>query len=181
MKKLFFLLIIPACVIACNNSGSSSGEKTDSSSMKSNISMDKHEQNAKTALEDVQAFSAHDIDGALAHSTTDAIDYGDGSMPPVKNMDSIKTFLKAFVAAFPDVKGENLTAYANADGSQVVVVGEWRGTFKNDFMGMKATGKSYKVWDGDIFTFNDEGKITSHRAIQSNMTIWAQVGAKMSK
>ena len=48
-------------------------------------------------------------------------------------------------------------------------------------MGMKATGKSFKYWDGDLFTFNSDGKITEHRGIQSSMVPMMQVGAKMGK
>ena len=141
----------------------------------------KAEKNRQTALVSVQAFVAHDFDAVFKDVTTDGVDYGDGSMAPVKNIDSVKAGMKAWTTAFPDVKGENLMALSDADGSHVIVIGEWSGTFKNDFMGMKATGKSFKYWDGDLFTFNDEGKIASHRAIQSNMTSMMQVGAKMLK
>ena len=70
---------------------------------------------------------------------------------------------------------------AVADGDKVMVYGDWSGTFKNDFMGMKATGKSFKVKDVDIFTLNDEGKITSHRNVLPWSAIMEQVGAKMPK
>jgi hypothetical protein len=46
-------------------------------------------------------------------------------------------------------------------------------------MGMKPTGKSFKVKDVDLFTFNDEGKITEHRSVQSGKTMMDMVGAKM--
>ena len=141
----------------------------------------KAEKNRQTALTSVQAFSAHDFDAVFKDVASDGVDYGDGTMPPVKSIDTIKAGMKAWTAAFPDVKGENLMALSDADGSHVIVVGEWSGTFKNDFMGMKATGKSFKYWDGDLFSFNDEGKITSHRSVQSSMTPMNQVGAKMSK
>ena len=53
------------------------------------------------------------------------------------------------------------------------------GTFKAELMGMKPTGKSFKVKDVDIYTFNDDGKITEHRSVQSMATMLSQVGAKM--
>jgi len=68
---------------------------------------------------------------------------------------------------------------AIAEGNQVAVFGDWSGTFKGDLMGMKPTGKSAKWKDVDIYTFNDEGKITEHRSIQSMTSILWQVGAKM--
>ena len=80
------------------------------------------------------------------------------------------------MTAFPDFKGENFTTIA--EGNHVVVIGDWSGTFKGDLMGVKPTGKSFKVKDVDIFTFNDEGKITEHRSIQSIEHIMSQVGAK---
>jgi hypothetical protein len=46
-------------------------------------------------------------------------------------------------------------------------------------MGMKPTNKSYKVKDVDLFTFNNEGKITEHHSVQSMQTMMTQVGAKM--
>ncbi len=47
-------------------------------------------------------------------------------------------------------------------------------------MGIKPTGKSYKVKDVDLFTFNDDGKITEHRSVQSSSTIMMQTGAKFT-
>jgi len=185
MKKTFLILAAMALLTACNNSGSSADAKKDTTST-SNMSTtssteSKADRNRQTALASVQAFNAHDINGGLKDITKDAVDYGDGSGKPMKNTDSLKAMIGDYMKAFPDVKGDNLEAFSNADGSKVIVVGEYTGTFKGDFMGMKPTGKSFKYWDGDLFTFNDDGKITSHRSIQSFMTMMAQVGAKMPK
>ncbi len=46
---------------------------------------------------------------------------------------------------------------------------------------MKATGKSFKAKDVDIFTFNDAGKITEHRSVQSMATLMQQLGVPMKK
>jgi len=184
MKKIIFLLLAIGALSACNNSGSSSEEKKDTTSgaMSTTSSNEsKAERNRQTALAGVRAVNAHDADAMLKDVTKDAIDYGDGSDKPVKGIDTIKAGIASWLKAFPDVKGENLMALSDADGSHVIVVGEWSGTFKNDFMGIKATGKSFKYWDGDLFTFNDEGKMTDHRLIQSFMTLMSQVGAKMPK
>lgn len=185
MKKIVFVISAMALLAACNSSGDSSENKKDTSAAGNMSAMssseNKAEHNRQTALIDVQAANEHNADGMLKDVTPDAVDYGDGTGSPVKSVDSVKMFMNAWLKAFPDVKGENLEAFSNADGSKVIVVGEWSGTFKNDFMGMKATGKSFKFWDGDLFTFNDDGKITSHRGIQSWMTTVSQVGAKMPK
>ena len=184
MKKVFLFLLASSClIVACN-----SDKKDGSTDKKETMSADSKdamtsaaEKNMQTALAAVKAVNAMDLDAAFKYVTPDAVDYNDGSMPPVKNIDSIKAGIKAWMAAFPDVKEENLEAYSNADGSKILITGESTGTFKNDFMGMKATGKSFKYFDGEIFTFNSDGKITSHRSIQSNMTMMSQLGVKMSK
>ena len=48
-----------------------------------------------------------------------------------------------------------------------------------EFMGMKPTGKSFKLKDVDLFTFNDAGKITEHRSVQSSQTYINQVEEKV--
>jgi hypothetical protein len=60
----------------------------------------------------------------------------------------------------------------------VVVLAEYSGTFKKDFGKMKATKKSFKFPDADVFTLNDDGKISSHRYIQPDATLFGQVTAK---
>jgi predicted ester cyclase len=184
MKKVtLFLLAAALLCVACN-----SDKKDEPSEKKETMSADNKEampsaaeKNMQTALTAVQAVNALDLDAAFKNVTPDAVDYNDGSMEPVKNIESIKAGIKAWMAAFPDVKENNLESFSNADGSKVIITGEFTGTFKNDFMGMKATGKSFKYMEGAIFTFNSDGKITSHRFIQSNMTAMMQVGAKMGK
>jgi predicted ester cyclase len=57
-----------------------------------------------------------------------------------------------------------------------MVYGEWSGTWKGDLMGMKATGKTFKINDVDIFKFNDAGKMIEHRSVQSGATLGAQIG-----
>jgi predicted ester cyclase len=188
MKKvIFFLLVSSSLFVAC-----SSDKKDESSDKKESMSSDnkdamtsssdnKAEKNRQTALASVMAVNAHDVDAILKDATPDCTDYNDGSMAPTKGIDSIKAGIRMWFTAFPDVKGEHLMALSDADGSHVIVIGEWTGTFKGDMMGMKPTGKSFKYWDGDLLTFNSEGKVTSHRSVQSSITTMTQVGAKMPK
>ena len=187
MKKvILFLLGTSLFVASCN-----SDKKDETTDKKDTMAADskdamgssssKAEKNRQTALASAMAINAHDVDAILKDAASDAVDYGDGSMPPVKNMDSVKAGVKAWLNAFPDIKVENPMALSDADGSHVVVLGVWTGTFKNDLMGMKATGKTFKYWDGDLFTFNSDGKITEHRGIQSSITLMSQIGAKMGK
>jgi steroid delta-isomerase-like uncharacterized protein len=175
-KNILYLLTASLLVFACNNDKKT--ESTDKKETMAPTTENRAEKNKSTALASVTAFSNHDVDAMLKESTADGMDYGDGSMPAIKGIDSVKTIVKAWLAAFPDTKGENFMVLSD-DGTHVAVIADWSGTFKNDFMGIKATGKSYKVRDADVFTFNAEGKITEHRSIQWNMTIMSQIGAKM--
>jgi predicted ester cyclase len=181
MKKIILsLLTTSLLIVACNNDKKT--ETTDNKNSMSSATESKAEKNKQTALASVMAINAHDADAVLKDAAPDGMDLGDGSMPPTKGLDSIKAGLKGFFAAFPDLKGEDFEALSNADGSKVIVLGAWSATFKGDFMGMKATGKSYsKIKDADVFTFDENGKITSHGNIQSNMTYINAVAAMMAK
>jgi predicted ester cyclase len=182
MKRFLISTAVLACMAtACNNNTSSSAAATTdtSSAMMSSSKTDMTQKNKQTAIAADQAVNNHDADGLFKDASPDFIDYGDGSMPPVKGLDSNKKYFQMFLVAFPDIKGENLMTVA--EGNQVIIYGDWSGTFKGPLMGMKPTGKSYKVKDVDFFTFNDDGKITEHRSAQSMETILSQVGAKMKK
>ena len=178
MKKSFLMLAMLLMLLAgCKN------EPTKETAVKEEKMTDsaesKEEKNKQTALASVNAFLAGDVDAVLKDVTADAIDYNDGSMPPIKGIDSIKAGVKEWRSNFSDYKGENLLAIA--DGDYVAVFGDYSGTFKSDVMGMKTAGKSFKIKDADIFRFNDEGKMTEHRSVQSSAEMMKQLGSGMSK
>jgi len=167
MKKLAAiccstLLFFTACNNAKDDNATTSGT-TDSTTATSGES--KEEANKQTALASVNSMLAGNVDEALKHATPDAVDYYDGSGPPVKSLDSIKAGMHMWLNAVKDYKAENMEAVA--DGNKVFVYADWSGSFKSDFMGMKTAGKSFKMKDVDVFTFNDQGKITEHKSIQS--------------
>ncbi len=180
MKKLLFFMGLVPWMMSCNNqSVSATGTASDSvvAAMTANDSV--LEKNKAAALASVQAFNSAKLDDAFKDVTADAVDFGDGTMKPVKGVDSIKAGAKEFLNAFPDYKGENFLVLG--DGNHVAIFADWSGTFKNPFMGMKPTGKSFKEKDVDLFTFNDEGKVTEHRSVQSSRAIMEMVDAKMKK
>jgi len=181
MKKSFLLIVIVVCFVDCSNQSNTEPENKDTAVAASTPTESKAEKNKQTALNSIQGVSDHDINKASQDMDPNFVDYADGSAPPIKGLDSAKTFLLSFLNAFPDMKSQNVKAFSNEDGSEIVVTAEWTGTLKNDFMGIKATNKSFKVNEADIFTFNDNGKITSHSNIQPFATILNQVGAKMPK
>ncbi len=130
--------------------------------------------NKQTALNAVIAVSKRDIDGMLKDCTDGYTDFGDGSATPLTNRDSLKAAFKEFFMACPDFTGKNLVAVA--DSSIVIVTGEWSGTFKRAYGPFKPSDKSFKIPEADIYTFDDNGKIISHRSIQSEATTMYQLG-----
>jgi len=183
MNKLLLTAAIITLMAACDQKTenvSSDSTNSDSTAVGTSISdEDKEERNKKTALASVKAIETGNIDSVLKDVTDDAIDYGDGTGPSINNKDSLNVVIKSFNTAFPDWKGEHFMAAA--DGDYVYVYGDWSGTFKNDYMGMKATGKKLKVKDVDIFKFNDKGQIVEHRSIQNWSSMMSQAGGKTPK
>jgi len=189
MKKAFLLLAVTTTLaVACNDNGktSATGDKmtNDSTATASGGSAadkkeEKEERNKKVIMASMDAMAAHNVNDILKDATSDCVDYGDGSMPAVKGKDSVAKMLTEYVGAFPDVKGENLK-YA-ADGDWVMVWGDWSGTFKSPFMGMKPTNKTFKYKDVDIFKMTDDGKIAEHHNVQSGATMMMQLGAQPPK
>ncbi|MEO5647145.1 MAG: ester cyclase [Chitinophagaceae bacterium] len=161
MKKLIYpLFIFTFALVACK-----SEKKTETPAItdKESTSPGKEERNKKIIEASMSGVNAHNADEALKDADPAFVDYGDGAQPPVRSKDSVKSIINSILNAFPDYKGENLVYVA--EGDQVVVIGDWSGTFKKDMMGIKATNKSFKIKDVDIFKLNDDGKIIEHRAI----------------
>lgn len=182
MKKVFLLLAVSTTLFAAceSNAGKTEGTTgTDTAKSESAGAMteNKAERNKKIMMASFDAMASHNVNEMLKDCATDCVDYGDGSMPPVKGKDSIAKMINQWMTAFPDNKGSDLKFVA--DGDWVMVWGEWTGTFKNDFMGMKATNKSYRMKDVDIFKFNDAGQVVEHHNVQSPHTMMMQVGATM--
>jgi predicted ester cyclase len=171
MKKLIPCVAIAALFLsACSTKSTTIASAADSVAMKT-------AKNKEAALNSNLAFIKGDVDAAFKDYSSDFVDYGDGSSKPMKNIDSMKMNNKAFLAAFPDLKVENM--HAVGSGDTVIVTGTWSGTFKKEYMKIKPTNKSYKVPDADIFTFNKDGKITSHSNIQSLATYFYQLDIPM--
>jgi predicted ester cyclase len=182
MKRLLAMLAaICLIAISCTNSPNAAYDKDSSKAANAGMgtSGDMLEKNRATALAALQSFNNHDPNAVMKDCAPDFVDYGDGSTPPTKGMDSCKAMIQSFITAFPDMKGENLMAVA--DGNHVAVFGDWSGTFKGKMMNMEPTGKTFKFKDVDLFTFNNNGQITDHRSIQSMGTMMMQVAADKKK
>ena len=186
MKKTIFTIVGSAILLAaCNNSPSESSTSTEKKDTTATVMSDKDSKenkearNRKVIAASMEAFNNHDVDAVMKDADPNSVDYGDGSMKPVKGIDSVKSSMKAWMAAMPDTKGEDLKIVA--DGDWVMVWGTWSGTWKGDLMGMKPTGKAYKVSDVDIFKMSDDGKILEHHNILPFSVTAMQVGMKMPK
>jgi predicted ester cyclase len=181
MKQVFLAAFAALSLVSCNDAATDTATTSnDTANMSRNTDSKevKEERNKQTALASAKSFdNGGNADGAFKDADKDIVDYGDGSMAPIKGLDSVKAGLKMMLAAVPDWKGSDFMAVA--DGDYVMVYGTWSGTWKNDLMGMKPTGKSFKVKDVDIFKFNDAGKIIEHRSVQSMNEIARQTGMKM--
>jgi predicted ester cyclase len=130
--------------------------------------------NKQTALNAVFALSKRDLDGMLQNCADNYTDLGDGSATPLTNKDSLKAAFKVFFTACPDFTGKKFVAVA--DSNIVIVTGEWTGTFKGNYGPYKPNDKSFKIPEADIYTFDKNGKIISHRSIQSEATTMYQLG-----
>lgn len=154
---------------SCNNDEKTASTTTNTDSTKMSPAQDMKEKrlesNKQKAIASVTAFSNHDVEGTVKDEDVNAVEYGDGSMPSMKNIDSAKVLIATFLKSFPDIKADNLMALA--DGDYVSVFADWSATFKNDLGNQKATGKTTKFRDCDLFKFNDSGRIIEHRSVQN--------------
>jgi predicted ester cyclase len=168
MKTLWIVAVSALTYSACSNSAANSSEANQQA---------KEERNKRIALASVSAVEKGNIDSVFKDVTPDAVDYGEGSNPPIKGLDSAKAGLKTWMAAIPNYKGSDFVAVA--DGDYVMVYGQWSGTWSKDFLGMKPTGRSFNITDVDIFKFNEDGKIIEHRSVQSQKEAARQLGMDM--
>lgn len=175
MKFVFLMVAVASfMMLSCNNNADSgaSADKKDTTAM-AKPTETKQERNKKIIMASYVDMNAHNIDAMLKDASTDVTDFGDGSGKPLKGIDTVKKMIGEWFGAFPDAKAEN-PVYA-AEGDWVFVWSTQTGTFKNDMGKTKATGKSYKYQDVEIFKLSDDGKITEHHSIQPGSTMMSQI------
>lgn len=180
MKPFFVLAAAIALLSACNQSASTNSSSADSSnSGKQTSATSKEERNKQIAVKGVMGFITGDT-SFFNDADPSCVDYNDGTMPPLKGVDSMKTIdlkmMNMWKTAFPDIKMNHVAAVANGD--TVMVWEEYSGTSKGDFMGQKPTGKSFDVYQVDYFVFNNAGKIVEHRMTPNFNEVAKQIGMK---
>lgn len=126
-----------------------------------------------------KAYNEKDTAHIASFYADNYVEYGDGSHPPktYPTPDSIVIEFKEELKIIPDFKSGN-EEYFSGDSGKIMVVdlntGTWSGAAVK---GQKATGKTFKYYDADIFTLKD-GKITSHKNIYPAKAVGEQVGFK---
>lgn len=128
--------------------------------------------NKASVLKAYEFINSQKLDDFVKLVSEDHLDHA--AMPETKGRDALKTSMMAFTTAFPDMKIE--VKQIVAEGDYVMAWVDWSGTFKGDFMGIKANGKSFKVADVDILKFNTDGLSTEHWAVQDFCAIFNQLG-----
>ncbi len=128
-----------------------------------NLTENKKERNKKIALSCIHAWNDNNLDEIVMHLAHNTVDYGDGSTPPARGIDTVRMFMDLWRSSLNEYKSENELAVADSD--YVFIYADWSGSFKSDFMGMKTAGKSFRFKDVDIFRFNYQGEIIEHRAV----------------
>jgi hypothetical protein len=162
------ILLISASLIffaSCkedNNPSYSTTDSNDSASIQKPEESNE-ERNKQTALLCIRSWGTGNMDEIVKHLATNTVDYGDGSTPPARGIDTVKSFMNLWRFSVDEYKSANELAISDSD--YVFIYADWSGRFKSDFMGMKTAGKSFKFKDVDIFKFDKEGKITEHRAV----------------
>jgi steroid delta-isomerase-like uncharacterized protein len=88
-------------------------------------------------------------------------------------IEGLKTILRAFKAAFPDMHWS--VEEQIAEGDKVVTRFDWTGTHRDTFLGVPATGRPVKVW-GIVIDRILNGKIKETRIIMDTMGLMMQLG-----
>jgi hypothetical protein len=110
MKKTIVLLavataLLTACETSTNKAEGTATKMSDSTNAESE---NKTERNKKIIMASFDGMASHNVNDMLKDCSADCVDYGDGSMPPVKGKDSIMKMINMWMNAFPDNKGNDL-------------------------------------------------------------------------
>ncbi len=119
----------------------------------------------------IAAVNGRELD-ALDELLTD-----DFSIPPDRpdglSRDGLKSVLKYYIAAFPDLKYEMRDQVA--EGDMVVTRSTMQGTHRGTYRDHVGSGKTFAVDEVDIFQI-DKGKIAGYRIIWDEMAFEKQLG-----
>ncbi len=180
-KKQFRLLVacMPiALAIGCSTA-SQDNNNTSADSTANTSATVPSDDNVAVIKSLFKAYNDKDTNHIASFYANNYVEYGDGTRPPktYPTPDSLAIEFKEQLQIVPDYKTSN-EAYFIGDSGKILVTeanaGTWNGTAVK---GQKATGKSFKYNDADIFTVKDS-KITSHKNIYPSKAVGEQVGFK---
>ena len=120
-----------------------------------------------------QALNGHDLDAAMHHVHSDAVD-DFVVLRRFEGREAVRGFFSELFGAFPDFQIEAL----NVVGDDLHAVVQWHahGTFTGTpFQGVHATGRSVDLRGCDVMKF-DDGKLTSNTIYYDGLTFARQIG-----
>lgn len=97
------------------------------------------------------------------------------SPEPMRGVDAYIGVVQMMRSGMPDIQWQMEEMIAEED--KVVCRFTMSGTQSNPFMGMPATGKSFRVTAMNIYEFNDEGKIIREEGLPDLFSLMMQLGA----
>lgn len=131
-------------------------------------------ENEKITQETFAAWNAHDPERYVEWITDDYVWESDAFPFPIRGREAVKTVMKMYFAAFPDMQFEIEATVAS--GNHVVKAWIVTGTHKGDFLGVPATNKRVSVRGCTLIELRD-GKIAKSVAYSDRMALMQQLGA----
>ena len=120
-----------------------------------------------------EGFSKGDVSVFDAYSSPEFVEHQYGFFPP--NVEGVKRAINSLHYSFPDFSltiDDMIT-----DGSRVWGRMTGRGTHKNKFGPMYATGKKFEITVIDIMRF-ETGKLIEHWGVPDKLALMEQLGMK---
>lgn len=130
------------------------------------------EQKKQVVKKTIEAFNKRDLDLYLSYHTDDATSWEVYFDKPLGIKESLE-FVPNYWRAFPDAKVETQAMFVSGD--MVIVENIVTGTFVNEFLGQKPTGKRFEQREGVFFELRD-GKIAAVRIYLDRKTQEEQLG-----
>ncbi|MCC6147576.1 MAG: ester cyclase [Anaerolineaceae bacterium] len=130
------------------------------------------EQKKEIVRKTIEAFNRRDLALYLSYHTPDATSWEVYFEKPL-DIQASSEYIPNYWRAFPDAKVDPQVMYVSGD--TVIVENIVSGTFTNEFLGQKPTGKRFEQGEGVFFELKD-GKIKAVRIYMDRKTQEEQLG-----
>lgn len=121
----------------------------------------------------IDAFNARDPEAAAALYSVDAVNTQFAAVQPTVGRDQMLVGLREFFLAFPDSTTVPVGIYS--DGEWAMVEWDGAGTWHGPFLGLKPTGRSFKLRGCGFFRIVN-GLIVEQRGYWDKLTWFGQIG-----